>query len=323
MKILLCNDLLLESVCGNICDVNLSHDWQELRNDKFLEMIDTMEKDNISYMVALGGLFSKEYVSEKAMDSFFDVVNEHKNISFLVVLEKKEYVRISYRKDVPSNLHILQQSLDDKYYDGELEVTIVDNDINCMICDSESFVISSNDNNEYFITGLQNGEKIIPHFEATGYEDLKYQFGYSIIEYGMLDSLTYSEVNTKKFSYKAMELTITPKNSQDEIIEYLLSKISEFEYETILHINFVGKVAFASLLDKQEIINVLQNKIFYVDITDNTLMAIDEKAFMNDISLKSEFVRTILHDNSFEDVQRNKILCYGCNALAGKEIHVL
>jgi len=85
----------------------------------------------------------------------------------------------------------------------------------------------------------------------------------------------------------------------------------------------VGKVSFASILDKEKIKNTLQNKLFYVEISDNTTMTIDEKLYTSDISLKSEFIRTAVNDSSLDDITRNKILCYGCNALAGKEIYTV
>jgi len=323
MKMLVCSDLLLESVCNNIIDVNLSHDWRDLRNEKFLEMINRMENENISYITLLGTLFSKEYVSEKAIDSFFDVVEEHKGITFLLMLDKKEYIRIAYRKSIPNNLHVYDINANDSFDDGMFSFNSYDKKKSFSLYKRAIFEIQENDLGLFTVGGIDENEKIIPHFEAIGYDDLKYQTGFSIIEITPQFEVIYNEIPIKKFSYRAMELTISSKNSSEEIIEYLLSKISDFEYETILHINFVGKVSFASLLDIERIKSELQNKIFYVDISDNTIMSIDEKIHANDISLKSEFIRTAINDDSFEDITRNKILCYGCNALAGKEIHTV
>ena len=64
----------------------------------------------------------------------------------------------------------------------------------------------------------------------------------------------------------------------------------------------------------------LQNRIFFVEVYDNTIMDIDEEAFENDISLRSEFVRLALQDDSLSEAERNRLISCGWNALNGKEV---
>ena len=53
---------------------------------------------------------------------------------------------------------------------------------------------------------------------------------------------------------------------------------------------------------------------------DNTVMDIDEETIENDISLRSEFVRLALQDDSLSESERNKIISCGWNALSGGEV---
>ena len=49
-------------------------------------------------------------------------------------------------------------------------------------------------------------------------------------------------------------------------------------------------------------------------------MDIDEEAFENDISLRSEFVRLALQDDSLSESERNRLISCGWNALNGREV---
>ncbi len=51
-----------------------------------------------------------------------------------------------------------------------------------------------------------------------------------------------------------------------------------------------------------------------------TIMDIDEEAFENDISLRSEFVRLALQDDSLSESERNRLISCGWNALNGKGV---
>jgi hypothetical protein len=64
----------------------------------------------------------------------------------------------------------------------------------------------------------------------------------------------------------------------------------------------------------------LQSKVFYAEVYVNTIMDIDEEAFENDISLRSEFVRLALQDDSLSESERNRLICCGWNVLNGKEV---
>ena len=64
----------------------------------------------------------------------------------------------------------------------------------------------------------------------------------------------------------------------------------------------------------------LQNRVFYVEVYDNTVMDIDEEAFETDISLRSEFVRLALQDGSLSESERNRLISLGWNVLSGREV---
>ncbi|MGP1404760.1 MAG: hypothetical protein ACTTKY_11485 [Catonella sp.] len=74
------------------------------------------------------------------------------------------------------------------------------------------------------------------------------------------------------------------------------------------------------MVKKDEITRQLKSRIFFIEVYDNTMMDIDEDSFANDISLRSEFVRLALQDDSLSEAERNRILSCGWNVLNGKEV---
>ena len=59
----------------------------------------------------------------------------------------------------------------------------------------------------------------------------------------------------------------------------------------------------------------------YLDwIAKNPLVSIDAEEFETDISLRSEFVRLALNDNTLSDAERSRLICRGWNALGGKAV---
>ena len=105
-----------------------------------------------------------------------------------------------------------------------------------------------------------------------------------------------------------------------EIMKKLLKATAQYSYETFLRINLIGKSAFGLIIEKTKMMERLGERIFHVEIFDSTVMDIDAADFENDISLKGEFVRLALNDESLSVSERNKILRYGWNVLNSEAV---
>ena len=55
-----------------------------------------------------------------------------------------------------------------------------------------------------------------------------------------------------------------------------------------------------------------------MEVFDNTVMDIDTDAFETDISLRSEFVRLAMQDESLSESERNRLISCGWSTLGGK-----
>lgn len=320
MKVMFCDDILLGATNSEKLDVKQANKWQRYRIEKVNEMADKAIPEGVSYISIMGNLFGVDRVSESIIDELFNVINSQKHINFLAFLSQKEYSRISYRNDIPQNLHLVCVEISDSYRDENILVRISDKKIQMQFGESTPIVLGKNEEENYIISGLKDGDKEIPRFEATGYDDASAKYGYSVLGWNGSNVGEYKEVEDNKFSYQTIEVKLSPEDNQKELVRKLISAVSQFAYETFLRINIVGKTAFGFMVKKDEIASQLQSRVFYVEVYDNTMMDIDEDAFANDISLRSEFVRLALQDDSLSEAERNRILSCGWNVLNGKEV---
>ena len=92
------------------------------------------------------------------------------------------------------------------------------------------------------------------------------------------------------------------------------------DVDTFLRVTISGRSAFGLTLDSSALKTQLQGRVFFAEVYDNSIMDIDEEAFENDISLRSEFVRLALQDDSLSESERSRLISCGWNALNGREM---
>ncbi len=64
----------------------------------------------------------------------------------------------------------------------------------------------------------------------------------------------------------------------------------------------------------------LEARFFYLEVFNDCRLELDEEAYANDISLKSEMIRMVLGDDSLSESEKSRIIQCGWNALRGKEL---
>lgn len=320
MKILLCSDVRLGAVCTENLDVKLSHKWQAARTEKLADLIDLAAQNNAAYVALFGNMFGQERVSESVIDALFTAVKEDGNIQVLAFLIADEFNRIAYRNDVPENLHLICTQTADSYTDDNIALRIDKGVIELQLADNDPIFIKKELESGFVVSGLKENQSI-PSFEPVGFEDAEgLVCGYGILEWADEELGQYVITKNQKYAYKAIELKILPGDGQKEILRKINAAVKDVDIDTFLRIAIVGRSAFGLTLNGDALEAQLQNRIFFVEVYDNTIMDIDEEAFENDISLRSEFVRLALQDDSLSEAERNRLISCGWNALNGKEV---
>ena len=320
MKILLCSDVRLGAVCTENLDVKLSHKWQAARTEKLADLIDQAAQNNAAYVALFGNMFGQDRVSESVIDALFRAVKEDGNIQVLAFLIADEFNRIAYRNDVPENLHLICTQTADSYTDDNIALRIDKGVVELQLADNDPIFIKKELESGFVVSGLKENQSI-PSFEPVGFEDAEgLVCGYGILDWADEELGQYVITKNQKYAYKAIELKILPGDGQKEILRKINAAVKDVDIDTFLRIAIVGRSAFGLTLNGDALEAQLQNRIFFVEVYDNTIMDIDEEAFENDISLRSEFVRLALQDDSLSEAERNRLISCGWNALNGKEV---
>ncbi len=322
MKLFLCENIRLGAECSEKLDVESSRKWENMRIRKLEEIISKAALTDVSYIMFFGELFGRERVTESLLDTFFTLAESQLDVNIIAFVNRNEYKRISYRKDVPENIHFICIDEKSEYVYNGLNVSIFENIVSVNSCEKSKNVvhISAEKDNTYTVN-VEENEYEVPFFEPEGYDDVsKHHYGYGILELSDDEAIKYNEITNCIFSYEILNVNVLPEDNNKEIMKKLLKATAQYSYETFLRINLIGKSAFGLIIEKTKMMERLGERIFHVEIFDSTVMDIDAADFENDISLKGEFVRLVLNDESLSVSERNKILRYGWNVLNSEAV---
>jgi len=314
MRMLLCTDLLLETMCTNINDYELSLKWRELRMGKFNKTINDEANKSLDYVILLGHLFSTSPVRSRTYESFFDIVKEHNDTKFLVFLNNIEYKRILYKKDIPDNLKLIPIESTNTYSDDNYTIKTNDYTIEFLENNNLFFGISKKSNDKFFITYDRDKTEEIFNFEPIGYEDFKNKFGYLILE-NKDNIFTCNPVENCMFTYGIVNVELSNTDKIDGIAVKILDIILKYKQKSIIKINLTGRVSREVEIDTDELAGILCSKVFYADISNNTIIDVDKEALTKENPSISEFLQTVFHEELLSDVDKSKIIVCAWNEL--------
>ncbi len=315
MKLLLCADVRLGAVCAENLGAALSHKWQAVRTEKLTNLIDKAAKNNAGYIALFGQMFGQKRVPESVIDCLFQAVREDAHMQVLTFLSADEYDRITYRNDIPENLHLLCTQTADSFCDEQITVHMDGDAVELQLSGNAPVRVEKNTGGRFVLHGMGE-EQVIPSFEPVGFEDAAGAVtGYSVLEWTEHTLVGIRTAEDQTYAFQSVELKILPEDDQKEIRRKIHTAVAKIDADTFLRITIVGRSAFGLTLNGDALAALLQDKIFYVEVYDNTSMDIDEADFENDISLRSEFVRLALQEDSLSESERSRIISYGWNAL--------
>lgn len=88
----------------------------------------------------------------------------------------------------------------------------------------------------------------------------------------------------------------------------------------LIRLNLTGEISFDGEGLAREVEKQLAPDYYFVSVKDRTVRKFDVAALAGDKSLRGEFIRTVLADESTSDEQKSRIISAGLKALAGREV---
>lgn len=115
------------------------------------------------------------------------------------------------------------------------------------------------------------------------------------------------------------EFNVNPDMSMSDIISGAEALLSEIPDKDIVKLVLKGEINTDFDVDLVWIERTFSEKFFYFKVKDETVVHVDYDSFINDRSLKGEFVRLVRDEDLPED-EKGKIIDVGIRAILGEEI---
>lgn len=107
-----------------------------------------------------------------------------------------------------------------------------------------------------------------------------------------------------------------------EILDRMKSETLKKDYpeKSLIKYELVGKIDVESEKDIDFLLHQCNNLFYFVKIKDSSEYLVDYAAFARDMSLKGEFIRTVMDREDLSEEDKATVIHYGLQALAGEEI---
>ena len=133
---------------------------------------------------------------------------------------------------------------------------------------------------------------------------------FTIIAYIVVFALGYEMATisyTKEFG-NVSGTTISKMNK----IEKMLRSVPR---ENLVRICLIGERVLGRTFDTEAILSSFKSAYYYVEIKDESRVKICADDFKNDISLKGEFIRSVLADETLSDSEKESVINLGLSVL--------
>ena len=118
-----------------------------------------------------------------------------------------------------------------------------------------------------------------------------------------------------------VEVDISGEESQSELEAAVGRAIAGVRGEDMLRVVLTGEHSASSSRDLESVKRRFASGYFYFEVKDKSRLKLDLSKFENDISLRGEFVRRVLADDTLSSEEKDDIIECGLRALEGEAIY--
>lgn len=346
MKIIHCADIHLGSKI-NSAMASIGHERKTEVRNTFMRMCEYASKNDIHIILLAGDVFDSDNPLKKDKDNFYMTIRNYPSIDFLY-LKGNHDVKALY-EDIPSNLKCFSDTWSKYQYDNivisGLEITsnnqssfydtlnLKEENINIvmlhgMISDTKGLNLIKlkelKDKNidylalghihcykEYRIDG-RGSACYSGCLEGRGFDEIGPK-GFIVLD--VLDIIKYEFVPFCFRTIHEVEIDISGAQTVNDVT-IKINKEIEFNKNDIYKLVLKGEVSPELDLTEIDIENYYSNVYFIRVIIDTTIL-VNYEEFKHDISIKGEFVRTVLSNEKISDIEKKEIISLGLKVLKG------
>ena len=346
MRIIHCADIHLDSSLNTHLTLKQATVRKNEILNTFYRMTVFAKENDIKAVLIAGDLFDEESVTKSTIDLLFSFIKETSSIDYFYVPGNHDEKCYGLLEDKPDNFYVFTKKWQTaKYQDITISSTILHDgmyeELPVLSKDKYNIVmlhgdISNRNDENYIHLDLLRNRNI--HYLALGhihsYMQNKLDYTGVYAYSGCLEGRGFDECGEKGFvlldtdtkevsfihyasrHFNQVEVDISNLASNFEIIQKIKECTVNIPKEDMIEIILTGSKSLQSFLAEDYIQEMIRNDFFYIMIKDETKLDIDENLYKNDISLKGEFIRTILDSNEAE-TDKEEIIKLGIEALSG------
>lgn len=154
--------------------------------------------------------------------------------------------------------------------------------------------------------------------EGRGFDETG-EKGYVIIDTDEKE-LKYEFVPFAKRNLHIFDVDITDIKRTSDIDERVAQALEYVPTKDLVRVNLVGGYSPELWKDIEGICRKFDNRFYYFEVKDSSHPKINPDDYKYDRSLKGEFIRTVMADDSLDDGMKARIISCGINALMGEEL---
>ena len=351
MKIIHCSDIHLDS---RLEGVNSKERNNEILNT-FNKMVDYAVANNVRTIIIAGDLFDTQSTTPKTKKFLKDLISQTSQIDFLYLKGNHDDYDAFGDLDMPPNFKPFLDKWTTYIYDdvaiSGIQITYDNyeplydqlnlNPENKNIVVMHGQVSSSSQPDTVNLSLLKNKNidyLALGHYHSFSWDKLDNRGIYCYS--GCLEGRGYDEVGEKGFvlidtqnlnqkpklitglthrTIYEIDVDITGQNSYLDIKNAITQALSNIDSKHYIKVNLTGEYVLGAQKDLHHIKLDFEPLFYSFKVQDNTTLKINIEDYQYDISLKGEFIRTVLKSN-LPQKQKEDIINFGIRALKGEDI---
>lgn len=353
MKFIHCADLHLDSRLETNLDSNKAKMRRKELVAAFENVVSFAVQNDVRAVIVAGDLFDHTKVTEKTVQTVADIIEQAKNVDFLVLSGNHDNVNpFEKLKDLPSNLRFFSDKWVEYRYDNVSVFGVEQNKNNANVIyssleaqeDRFNIAVMHGDVNSEIKLSLLKDKNIdylaLGHIHYNSLQALDARGVYAYC--GCLESRGFDESGEKGFylidtDKKEYRFVTDPEKRKMLRLEVDISGLvmySEIKsaVENALKNNNARRCDMVKIVltgdctpdtnkDTAQLLTYLKNSLYFAKLEDKSKTKINVDDYKNDVSLKGEFVRQLI-SSDLSDEEKEKIFKCGISAIAGEEIEL-
>ena len=357
MKIIHCSDIHLDSKMEANLDKDKAKQRKNEILLSFKNMVQFASEDKVEIIIIAGDLFDKNKISVKAKNIVKDTIKANPNIEFIYLKGNHDEQDFTDGETI-RNLKTFNKQTWTSYRYGEIVITGIEFGEKDNYEIYKSLMLNQNDFNIVVLHGQESNyedkkdKTEIVNLKELRNKNIDYLALGHIHKYkmesldnrgiycysGCLEGRGFDECGDKGFvlldiqdnkintefiknstrNLEEIEVDISGTMTTTEVEAKIENKIQNIEKENLIKIILTGKVDINSERDIGYLLKRYNNEFYFLKIYDKTTLEINYLDYQNDVSLKGEFIRTILKEDIPEE-EKKEIIVTGIKALSGEE----